>query len=158
MDSYITKKRGTGGRSLFNRVVGNANEEQPKPESYKVDSKTGRALDSQYSTRDKKYKDSYPTYGEDGEGYSQVEEEYKRGPGFFERIIKIFRVSSINEEEVDEFEEEMTTAPEDDEVKEVLRITVKWLKMLPPEDIEEVKSSNDFVRYKELLKKYNLIK
>jgi hypothetical protein len=46
----------------------------------------------------------------------------------------------------------------DEEVKEVLKITFKWLKMMDPETIDEIKRSPDFEKYKRVLDKYGLIK
>ena len=46
----------------------------------------------------------------------------------------------------------------DDDVKEMLRTCVKWVNMLPPEKIQEIKRSDDFVEFKRLLDKYGLIK
>ncbi len=46
----------------------------------------------------------------------------------------------------------------DEEVKEVLKITFKWLKMMDAETVEEIKSSPDFDKYKAVLGKYGLIK
>jgi len=46
----------------------------------------------------------------------------------------------------------------DEDVKEVLKITFKWLKQMDPELIEEIKASEDFEKYKKLLDKYGLIK
>ncbi len=46
----------------------------------------------------------------------------------------------------------------DEDTKEVLKITFKWLKMMPPETVEEIKNSPDFEKYKAVLGKYGLIK
>jgi hypothetical protein len=46
----------------------------------------------------------------------------------------------------------------DEEVKDVLKITFKWLKMMDPETIDEIKRSPDFEKYKKVLDKYGLIK
>ncbi len=46
----------------------------------------------------------------------------------------------------------------DEEVKEVLKITFKWLKMMDAETVEEIKNSPDFEKYKAVLGKYGLIK
>lgn len=58
--------------------------------------------------------------------------------------------------------ETIETAPAqpvlDEEVKEVLKITFKWLKQMDPEQIEEIKASPDFEKYKRVLDKYGLIK
>lgn len=55
--------------------------------------------------------------------------------------------------------EVVETAPAlDEDVKEVLKITFKWLKAMDSELIEEIKGSEDFEKYKKLLDKYGLIK
>jgi hypothetical protein len=46
----------------------------------------------------------------------------------------------------------------DEDVKEVLKITFKWLKQMDPEQVEQIKSSPDFEKYKKVLDKYGLIK
>lgn len=46
----------------------------------------------------------------------------------------------------------------DEDVREVLKITFKWLKMMDQETVEEIKSSTDFEKYKKVLDKYGLIK
>ena len=60
-------------------------------------------------------------------------------------------------------DEEMmeTTSPQpvlDEDVKEVLKITFKWLKRMDPDTIDEIKASPDFEKYKQVLDKYGLIK
>jgi len=44
------------------------------------------------------------------------------------------------------------------DVKEMLRICVHWVNQLPPEQIQEIKRSDDFVKFKKLLEKYDLLK
>jgi len=46
----------------------------------------------------------------------------------------------------------------DEEVKQVLKITHKWLLKLPPEELAQFKASSDFELYKAILGKYRLIK
>jgi len=46
----------------------------------------------------------------------------------------------------------------DEDVKEMLRTCVKWVNMLPPEKIQDIKRSDEFVEFKRLLDKYGLIK
>ena len=46
----------------------------------------------------------------------------------------------------------------DDDVREVLKVMHKWLERLPPHEIKQFKLSEDFVKYKDILKKYGLIK
>lgn len=46
----------------------------------------------------------------------------------------------------------------DDDVKEMLRICVRWVNMLPPERIQDIKRSDEYVEFRRLLDKYGLIK
>lgn len=46
----------------------------------------------------------------------------------------------------------------DEDVKEVLKITFKWLKQMDPDQVEDIKNSADFEKYKKVLDKYGLIK
>ena len=69
----------------------------------------------------------------------------------------------FNKNKKDDDYEVMETAPMaqpvlDEEVKEVLKITFKWLKQMDPDTVEEIKSSSDFEKYKKVLDKYGLIK
>lgn len=58
----------------------------------------------------------------------------------------------------EEYEVVQTQPAVDEDVKEVLKITFKWLKRLDQETVEEFKSSSDFEKYKAVLDKYGLIK
>ncbi len=58
----------------------------------------------------------------------------------------------------DDFEEVAAQPAVDEDVKEVLKITFKWLKQMDPEQIEQIKRSPDFEKYKAVLDKYGLIK
>lgn len=46
----------------------------------------------------------------------------------------------------------------DEEVRETIKILHRWLEQLPPEKLEQFKRSSDFARYKELLRKFGMIK
>jgi len=46
----------------------------------------------------------------------------------------------------------------DQDLKEVLKVTHKWIEKLPPAKIKEFKESSDFLMYKDILEKYGLIK
>jgi hypothetical protein len=63
-------------------------------------------------------------------------------------------------QEDDDYEMVETAKPAqlDEDVKEVLKITFKWLKQMDPETVEEIKASSDFQKYKAVLDKYGLIK
>jgi hypothetical protein len=75
---------------------------------------------------------------------------------------KVNKMGWFSKRKEDEYETFETAAPAqqaiDEDVKEVLKITFKWLKMMDPETIDEIKASKDFEKYKAVLDKYGLIK
>ncbi len=46
----------------------------------------------------------------------------------------------------------------DSDVKEMLRIAVEWVNRLPPVDIQDIKRSDEYFKFKQLLDKYGLLK
>lgn len=96
-------------------------------------------------------------------------EEYDEVPteGFFARLAKkLFgsyekRELLHDEDDVDisPITDYAASKPEvDDDVKEMLRVCVKWVNRLPPEDIQAIKRQDEYRDFKRLLDKYNLIK
>jgi len=62
-------------------------------------------------------------------------------------------------QEDDDYEMAQPSQPVlDEDVKEVLKITFKWLKAMDPDQVDEIKASEDFEKYKRVLDKYGLIK
>jgi hypothetical protein len=84
----------------------------------------------------------------------EIKEEYekKNKKGFFARLF-----AKKHEEDEEEFEEHEDLTLNDD-VKRVLKIQNDLIKKLPLEEIRAFKESEDFIFYKETLKRYNLIK
>ncbi|MFH1916294.1 MAG: hypothetical protein ABIJ21_03445 [Nanoarchaeota archaeon] len=84
-----------------------------------------------------------------------LEEKEMRKEGVMKRFFKFF---SIGKQEVEEeMMEEENAAPEiADDVKEVLKLSLKWIEMLPSHKMRDFKSSPDFEKYKEVLLKYNV--
>ena len=72
----------------------------------------------------------------------------------------LFNKKKEQDEDYDTMETVTMPAPGalDEDVKEVLKITFKWLKQMDPDQVEEIKSSSDFEKYKKVLDKYGLIK
>lgn len=66
--------------------------------------------------------------------------------------------SRSKEEDYEEVAPAMQQPVLDEDVREVLKITFKWLKQMDPEQIDEIKRSPDFEKYKQVLDKYGLIK
>lgn len=46
----------------------------------------------------------------------------------------------------------------DGDVRDILKVMHNWLERLPPHEKKQFKMSEDFIKYKELLKRYGLIK
>ncbi|RMF06097.1 hypothetical protein D6764_03130 [Candidatus Woesearchaeota archaeon] len=96
---------------------------------------------------------------EELEEAEQIIEEKKMS--LWRRILEKIKGATVEEEEpaVEEdvvYDEEDFVVPPD--LKEVLKIQNEWLKRLPPAALKEFKSSEDFKRYQEILRKYGLIK
>ncbi|MFH1506049.1 MAG: hypothetical protein ABIE94_03595 [archaeon] len=78
------------------------------------------------------------------------------------RFLKKLRVFESRhkpgeEEMVEECGDAISIAMDED-VRETLKILHRWLERLPPHEIKQFKLSEDYIRYKDLLKRYNLIK
>lgn len=74
--------------------------------------------------------------------------EEKRG-GFFSKLFGSSKIEEMPEIKVDASAEDL---------KEIAKITLKALKMLPPEQITAFKNTEDYSKLKEILKKHNMIK
>ncbi|MEM2138889.1 MAG: hypothetical protein QXM96_01930 [Candidatus Woesearchaeota archaeon] len=85
----------------------------------------------------------------------EVNEKSKKRKSFFDKIKSWFSEEAEYDEESDEVKEK-EELPED--LKEILKIQNKWLSKLPQEELHNFKNSEDYKKYKETLKKYNLIK
>jgi len=89
------------------------------------------------------------------EDVKEVEDEIEeKKASVFKRLFDIFKTEP-KEEIIEEVQDEYTL---NEDVKDALKILTGWLKQLPPEKLKRFKESEDFVKYKEILKKYNLIK
>lgn len=97
-----------------------------------------------------------------------VNEESPKKEGFFKRFFDMFKSKDYEEVEqslvqqeiqksaVQHSQQSQTEAVKD--LKEVAKITLEIVKMLPHEQLESFKRDPLFLRLKELLKKNNLIK
>lgn len=90
----------------------------------------------------------------------EVEEEQKKEAVLSRMFSKLkgFFGPGKDDEDFGEENSNPEAMPLDEELKEVLKITFKWVSKLPPEELKEFKSSPDFEKYKLVLKKYGLIK
>jgi hypothetical protein len=98
---------------------------------------------------------------------NEVDELEGRREGLFSRLFALLRGRPREDEYGDDIPPEVVAGAigehqkNEDLIKEtrlVLKSLHRWLGKLPPEQIESFKRSPDFVRYKELLDKYGLIK
>lgn len=72
---------------------------------------------------------------------------------------KVKSMGWFNKHKEEDYEEIAPSTPVlDEDVRDVLKITFKWLKQMDPEQIEQIKRSQDFEKYKQVLDKYGLIK
>ena len=89
------------------------------------------------------------------EDVEELEDEIEeKKESVFRRLFNIFKTKP-KEEIIEEVQDEYTL---NEDVKDALKILTNWLKQLPPEKLKRFKESPDFEKYKEILKKYNLIK
>jgi len=84
----------------------------------------------------------------------------ERRKGFLTTFFKKRRVSKKfkAKEEKDDFDAVDVVESDLEEAKEVIKIAHKWLEELPPESIYRFKKSDDFQKYKSILKKLGMIK
>ncbi|MCF7871689.1 hypothetical protein K9L97_01525 [Candidatus Woesearchaeota archaeon] len=82
--------------------------------------------------------------------------------GIFKRFLKLLRLGGRSdfpeEEEVLESVAEQKALELEESFKDTVKMLHKWLEMLPAEKMDQFKRSDDFQRYKEVLKKLGMIK
>ncbi len=93
----------------------------------------------------------------------QPEEPIAQQKGVFTKLLEGMGLVTIEEKKPDSMpEEEVQKMLADDDItqdtKEIAKIALSVIKRLPPEQLAEYKSSPEFGRLKELLKKHQLIK
>lgn len=90
---------------------------------------------------------------------SEIEEEYKeevQKKDWISSIIDRIFVKTREEEEFEEVSDEL--AEDEQDMKSIAEISTNVMKMLPPEKLKEFKQSEEFHKFKEILKKRDLIK
>jgi len=152
MDKYISKRRtkeSSTPKEVLNDMKKNINEWK---------------IFSLFKT--KKYEEDYDDEDYENEKYEEEETEIQaiqeiedelqnKKENIFRKFFKKLR-SKKQEEDYEEYAE--IEEQNIDEIKEILKITHKWLEELPPEKISQFKRSEDFIKYKQLLKKLEMIK
>ena len=88
----------------------------------------------------------------------EIEDEIEeKKESIFKKISNIFmaREKEACEEVIEEIAEQYTL---NEDVKDAFKILTLWIQKLPPLELKNFKESEDFQKYKEVLKKYNMIK
>lgn len=169
MDSYIQRKR-----------KGITNFSKPKPSRIFVNEKAENTKkspslfnafrrripsDEEFEQRIKKIKrnQDLESLEENIEEIQEKEDEMEeKREGIVKRFLKLLRrpvKDNYSDEEEIVHASEMNKAEKDiDQLKNVVKITHKWLERLPPEELNAFKKSEDFQKYKDALKQLKLIK
>ncbi|MBI4451255.1 hypothetical protein HY642_04740 [Candidatus Woesearchaeota archaeon] len=108
-----------------------------------------------FASREKKMEPTVQPYKEE-----QVsEEEYEQGKGFFAKMAeKLFGEKPAAEPAQIEVQPEIDAGEILSDMKELSRISLSIIKQLPPEQVQELKQTQDFERFKEILRKHKIIK
>lgn len=152
LDGYIHKKRrGSGGGSIFGGIsIRRQKKVQPRHEEKKV--KVKKMDDVQ------KYQELEKDIEEVEAEELPSREKSEKKEGAMKRFFGKFRGKSRMDEDI---EEEGAPAMGDDipeDVKDVLKTSLKWIQELPPARLKDFKNSPDFEKYKEILVKYKVAK
>ena len=92
------------------------------------------------------------------EEFDEVEEQPPR-QGIIQKIFGWFTTEEeFEDDEFDDVEEIKEDYIVNEDIKKLIKIQHFWVEQLPPKKIKEFKDSADYQEYRELLKKYNLIK
>jgi len=106
---------------------------------------------------EKVLEEEYEDLEEVEENIDEAKEEVEeKKENIFRRLVNMF--SFYKKKREDENIEQEDGESLNDDVKETLKILTEWIKKLPPEKMKQFKESDDFVKYKDVLKKYGLIK
>ena len=98
---------------------------------------------------------------EEIEDLDEMEDELEtEKESLFYRLRRVFggkaKEELYEEAEIEAAEQEQAVL--DEQVRETIKILHRWLEQLPPDKLEQFKRSADFARYKELLRKFGMIK
>jgi hypothetical protein len=165
MDKYIKKRRTTDSSSKSSRPTMNVkekiNEMRQNMNEWKVFSlfkRKERDYDEDIEEDDDD--EEYIEEETEIEAIDEIEDELEeRRESALKRFFKTLRMRRrARPEEDDDYEVYEETEENLEDIKEVIKITHKWLEELPPETIERFRRSEDFVKYKEALRKLKMIK
>ncbi len=83
------------------------------------------------------------------------EEIEEKKEGIFKKIGRFFSAGKNEPEIIEEVAEEFTL---NEDVREAFKVLTKWLEKLPEKELSKFKESEDFEKYKAVLRRYNMIK
>jgi hypothetical protein len=147
-------------------------EEKPKKTFFSNLFKKKKNIKKNYDDEDsmekippKKIKKEVEQLEQEVEDFTEAQDELEqRREGLFKKMFRvIFGVNEkFEEEDIDPSLIKTEVKKEEDilkqETRATLKIVHKWISRLSPEQIDAFRRSPDFVKYKELLERYDLLK
>lgn len=162
LDNYLSSRRKKYGipgrkpeRSLMSQIFGKRKKkpviEEQDELTVKVDPATGKSL--------------APLPEEKGESKEVYQEIKPRKKSFISSILSKIGGSKdeVDEQFIDEYEEEMEGLDKDlsetrEDIKAVAKFATEVMAKLPPNQVDAIKETPEFGKFKEVLKRYELIK
>jgi hypothetical protein len=93
---------------------------------------------------------------EDYEELEDLEEDVEEEKeGILQKLMSFFSTSKEEPEIIEEVRDEFSL---NDDIKDAFRFLTKWIEKLPEKELKKFKESEDFEKYKQVLRKYNMIK
>ena len=101
-------------------------------------------------------KEEAEEFEDEYQGLEGMEEEIEeRKEGIFNKIARFFSTEKNEPEIIEEVAEEFTL---NEDIREAFKVLTKWLEKLPEKELNKFKESEDFEKYKAVLRKYNMIR
>lgn len=170
MDSYLRKRKDSKGGFFSSlksvpkvEIVGDDDQEE-KPTDVPLEQVQavlrGETVRPQETSREA------TTVEFDEEDFTEQSFEQEPRRGFWSRLwqsIGMTREEVIGDEdeEVPDFSDLTPKRNKDEidgDIKDMLKTCVQWVNRLPPEDIQDIRRSDDYQEFKRLLDKYGLLK
>jgi|GEM_PF-4094602 len=170
LDDYLSTRRRKYGitdssgnsapkKSLMSTLFGvkkvKIDVEKQDEDNVRVDPTTGRALSNPSAASE------IPE--EKGEQAAAGPKPVKKG--FFRSILSKLGVSKedVDQEFIDEYEQEMDGLDKDlsetrEDIKVVAKFATEVMAKLPPKQVEAIKETSEFSKFRDVLKRYELIK
>jgi len=163
LDIYISKRKG-GRRKLFKRSFSDKNVLESIMNflgKFKREKEEEFIENIEVLGAEEKPEEEIAITEEGDEGISEFEEKPRRNviADFFRMFIPSRKVK---EEEIIDVSEELVSEQVESEAKEDMKLLAKtilaMLEHISPDEVKRLKHSKEFITFKELLKKYNVIK